>query len=171
MKCKLLLMSFALLAGSTANAQVTFSEDPNTSIEMDIQAKADAAELKLSTFSLNSQMFHGANVVIKLMDGTILELTGTIDSDNLALNSDVGHGFADRFVSKATLHLKPEQAELFKHGVKSVQIRMTPYSFYHEWEQDELGQPLYARYHVTKESVMFKLKEKDMKKKKKESRK
>lgn len=87
----------------------------------------------------------------------------------MALDSDYGHGFADRFVSKANLKLSPEQAELFKVGLKNIQIRMHPYSYFHEWENDELGQPLYPRYLITKESVMFKMKEKEIKKKKKES--
>ena len=40
MKCKLVILSLTLLCGSmSAKAQVRFTEDPTTAINMDIEAK------------------------------------------------------------------------------------------------------------------------------------
>ncbi|MCR4582426.1 MAG: hypothetical protein K5764_02575 [Prevotella sp.] len=155
MKCKLLLLMLALCCGRMS-AQVVFSEVPQTTIEMDIEAKADVALLSLNTYSKVNQMVSGANVVMTLFDGTVLELPVMSRSSNNVMEGDAGHGFADKFHSRGVMKLTPEQAEKFQYGLKSIQIRMRPNSYFYEWTEDELGQPLYSRYLITKESVMFK---------------
>lgn len=160
MKCKLFLLSLTLLSCSTATqAQVRFTEDPNTAINMDIEAKSESAILNIQTFSRTNQIVPDAYVVITFMNDSIIKLTGPVSNNNRMIESDAGHGFADRFNSNARLIISPSQAELFKNGIKSLMIRMAPNAFYHEWKDDEIGKPLYARYLISKENVMFKKKD------------
>jgi hypothetical protein len=160
MKCKLFLLSLTLLSCSTATqAQVRFTEDPNTAINMDIEAKSESAILNIQTFSRTNQIVPDAYVVITFMNDSIIKLTGPVRNNNRMIESDAGHGFADRFNSNARLIISPSQAELFKNGIKSLMIRMAPNAFYHEWKDDEIGKPLYARYLISKENVMFKKKD------------
>jgi len=144
-----------------AQAQVRYTDDPQTALNMDIEAKAEAAVLNIQTFSRTNQIMPDAYVVIRFMDGTEIKLTGRVNNSNRMHEGDVGHGFANRFNSNASLLLTPAQADLFKTGVKSLMIRMAPNAFYHEWEKDEIGGPLYARYTTSKENVMFKKKQTD----------
>ena len=160
MKCKLFLLSLTLLSCSTATqAQVRFTEDPNTAINMDIEAKSESAILNIQTFSRTNQIVPDAYVVITFMNDSIIKLTGPVSNNNRMIESDASHGFADRFNSNARLIISPSQAELFKNGIKSLMIRMAPNAFYHEWKDDEIGKPLYARYLISKENVMFKKKD------------
>jgi hypothetical protein len=161
MKCKLLLLSLVLLTGSQAKAQIRCADDPDITIDMDIEAKSKSAILKLSTYSRTSQMSYDAYVVITFMNDSIQKLVGRAHNDNKGIETDTGHGFADRFVSRSTLNLTPEQAEMFKYGMKSIQIRMLPKTYFKEWKSDELGIPLYQRYLTSKENVMFKKKKKE----------
>ena len=78
MKCKLLFLLLTLLcSGVSAKAQVRFTDDPNTAINMDIEAKSESAILNIQTFSrkpgytlLKRRMFHHllklGDLVIKL---------------------------------------------------------------------------------------------------------
>ncbi len=151
-----LILLFSFLTGSmTVQAQIRNTDDPDISLDMDIEAKAKAAILKLSTFSRVSQITPDAYIVITFMNDSVQKLTGRVRNDNKMYEPDAGHGFADRFVSHAVFNLKPEQAELFKYGIKSLQIRMVPKPYYHEWEEDELGLLLYSRYLFSKQNVMF----------------
>ena len=96
------------------------------------------------------------------MNDSVIQLNTFVNrADNRAIKTDIGHGFADRIISRVMARLSPEQAEMFKLGVKSLQITMMPKTFYHEWETDELGLPLYQRYLKSKENVMFKKKKKE----------
>ena len=159
MKCKLFLFSFTLLcSGLSAKAQVRFTEDPTTAINMDIEAKSESAILNIQTFSRTNQIVPDAYVVITFMNDSVIRLTGPVRNDNKMIESDAGHGFADRFKSNTKIIISPSQAELFKEGIKSIMIRMAPNSFYHEWKDDEMGKPLYSRYLISKENVMFKKK-------------
>ena len=161
MKCKLFFLSLTLLcSGMSAKAQVRFTEDPNTAINMDIEAKSESAILNIQTFSRTNQIVPDAYVVITFMNDSIIKLTGPVRNDNKMIESDAGHGFTDRFNSNARIIISPSQAEMFKEGIKSIMIRMAPNAFYHEWKDDEIGQPLYARYLISKENVMFKKKSK-----------
>jgi hypothetical protein len=160
MKYKLFLLSLTLLSYSMATqAQVRFTEDPNTAINMDIEAKSESAILNIQTFSRTNQIVPDAYVVITFMNDSIIKLTGPVKNNNRMIESDAGHGFADRFNSNARLIISPSQAELFQNGIKSLMIRMAPNAFYHEWKDDEIGKPLYARYLISKENVMFKKKD------------
>lgn len=158
MKYKLLLLAVMLVSGMGARAQVHFSEDPKTNLNMDIEAKSESAFLLIQTFSRSNQILPDAYVVIRFMNDSVVTLTGRVINDNKMIDSDAGHGFADRFNSTARLMISPAQAELFKEGIKSLMIRMTPNAFFHEWTEDEIGKPLYARYLISKENVMFKKK-------------
>ena len=158
MKYKLLLLAVMLVSGMGARAQVHFSEDPKTNLNMDIVAKSESAFLLIQTFSRSNQILPDAYVVIRFMNDSVVTLTGRVINDNKMIDSDAGHGFADRFNSTARLMISPTQAELFKEGIKSLMIRMTPNAFFHEWTEDEIGKPLYARYLISKENVMFKKK-------------
>ena len=161
MKCKLLFLLLTLLcSGVSAKAQVRFTDDPNTAINMDIEAKSESAIFNIQTFSRTSQIVPDAYVVITFMNDSVVKLTGPVRNDNKMIESDAGHGFADRFNSNAKIIISPSQAELFKEGIKSIMIRMAPNAFFHEWTDDELGKPLYARYCISKENVMFKKKSK-----------
>lgn len=161
MKCKLLFLLLTLLcSGVSAKAQVRFTDDPNTAIKMDIEAKSESAILNIQTFSRTSQIVPDAYVVITFMNDSVVKLTGPVRNDNKMIESDASHGFADRFNSNAKIIISPSQAELFKEGIKSIMIRMAPNAFFHEWKDDELGKPLYARYCISKENVMFKKKSK-----------
>ena len=162
MKCKLLFLSLVLLSCSHAKAQIVCADDPDISINMDIEAKSKSAILKLTAFSQTSQMSGEPYVVITFMNDSIQKLVGRVRNTNQGIDTDTGHGFSDRFVSRAVFNLSPNQTELFKYGIKSIQIRMLPKTYYKEWERDEMGIPLYQRYLTSKENVMFK--------KKKESR-
>lgn len=157
MKCKAFLLALTLLTCSvTVKSQVRNIDDPNVSIDMDIEAKSKSAILFLSTYSRTSQMPHDAYVVIKFMNDSTLELTGYTRNNNAVIETDVDHGFADRFISKTSLRLREKQAEMFQAGIKSIMIKMYPTSYYREWETDEMGHALYARYIKSKENVMFK---------------
>ena len=159
MKCILVILSLTLLCGSmSAKAQVRFTEDPTTAINMDIEAKSESAVLNIQTFSRTNQIVPDAYVVITFMNDSVVKLTGRVRNDNKMIESDAGHGFADRFNSNAKIIISPSQAELFKEGIKSIMIRMAPNAFYHEWKDDEMGKPLYSRYLISKENVMFKKK-------------
>lgn len=159
MKCKLFIYLLMLLSSSMpAMAQVHFSEDPKTALNMDIEAKSESAILYIQTFSRSNQITPDAYVVITFMNDSVIKLTGPVRNENKMIDSDAGHGFADRLNSNARLLISPSQAELFKEGIKSIMIRMTPNAFYHEWKEDEVGRPLYARYKTSKENVMFKKK-------------
>lgn len=159
MKYRLLFLSLTLLSsGLSALAQVRFTDDPTTAINMDIEAKSESAILSLQTFSRTNQIMPDAYVVITLMNDSVLKLTGRVRNDNRMIDTDSGHGFADRFNSQATFMISPTQAEMFKAGIKNIMVRMAPNAFYHEWKDDELGKPLYERYLVSKENVMFKKK-------------
>ena len=162
MKCKLLLLLLVLLSGSYVKAQIVCADDPDISINMDIEAKSKSAILKLTAFSQTSQMSPEPYVVITFMNDSIQKLVGRVHNSNKGVDTDEGHGFSDRFVSRATFNLTPTKAEMFKYGIRSIQIRMLPKTYYREWEKDEMGIPLYQRYLTSKENVMFK--------KKKESR-
>ena len=161
MKCKLLFLSLVLLSCSHAKAQIVCADDPDISINMDIEAKSKSAILKLTAFSQTSQMSGEPYVVITFMNDSIQKLVGRVRNTNQGIDTDTGHGFADRFVSRSTLNLTPEQAEMFKYGMKSIQIRMLPKTYFKEWKSDELGIPLYQRYLTSKENVMFKKKKKE----------
>jgi len=147
-----------LLCGLSAQAQIRFTEDPTTAINMDIEAKSESAIFSLQTYSRTNQIMPDAYVVITMMNDSILKLTGRVRNDNKMIESDSGHGFADRFNSQATFMISPMQAEMFKAGIKNIMIRMAPNAFYHEWKDDVLGKPLYERYLISKENVMFKKK-------------
>ena len=155
MKRQFLLFSFLLLSGIASQAQVRNSEDPDITLDMDIEAKKNTAILKLSTYSKTSQMA-APYVVIKFMNDSVQKLTGHNRNSNMVIPTDVNHGFADRFHSYCELSLTPQQAEMFQYGVKSIQIHMTPKTYFHEWEKDEMGLLLYGRYLKSKENVMFK---------------
>ena len=162
MKCKAFLLALTLLTCSiTAKSQVRCLDDPNVSIDMDIEAKSKSAILFLSTYSRTQQMPFDAYVVIKFMNDSIQELTGYTHNKNAGIKTDVDHGFADRFISKTSMILKEKQAEMFQVGIKSIMIKMLPTSFYREWETDEMGHALYERYIKSKENVMFKKKKKE----------
>ena len=157
MKCKLVILSLTMLCGSmSAKAQDRFTEDPTTAINMDIEAKSESAVLNIQTFSRTNQIVPDAYVVITFMNDSVVKLTGRVRNDNKMIESDAGHGFADRFNSNAKIIISPSQAEMFKEGIKSIMIRMAPNAFYHEWKDDEMGKPLYNRYLISKENVMFK---------------
>lgn len=158
MKYRFLLLAMMLASGIWSRAQVHFSEDPKTRLNMDIEAKAESAIFTVQTFSRSNQIIPDAYVVIKFMNDSVVTLTGRVINDNKMIDSDAGHGFADRFNSTARLMISPAQAELFKYGIRSLMIRMTPNAFLHEWQEDEIGKPLYARYLKSKENVMFKKK-------------
>lgn len=159
MKFKSFVLSLILLSSSmVALAQVHFSENPNTVLNMDIVAKSEAAVLNIQTFSRTNQIIPDAYVVITFMNDSVIKLTGRVINDNKMIDSDAGHGFVNRFNSNTKLLISPSQAEFFKEGIKSLMIRMTPNAFYHEWKEDEIGKPLYARYKISKENVMFKKK-------------
>jgi hypothetical protein len=161
---RIILLALVACCTVGAQAQVRFLDDSNTSINIDIEAKSKSAFLLLETFSRNSQIQPDPYVVITFMNDSVMKLTGRGHNDNLMHSADQGHGFADRFNSKARFILSPTQAEMFKTGVKSIMIRMVPTAFYHEWTTDEIGQPLYARYAKSKENVMFKQKKKESRK-------
>lgn len=162
MKSKLFLLSLTLLTCSmTVRSQVRYLDDPNVSIDMDIEAKSKSAVLDLSTFSRTHQMAYDAYVVITFMNDSVQKLTGYTHNVNDGVKTDEGHGFADRFISRTTLNLNESQVEMFKNGIKSIMIKMYPTSYYHEWETDQLGLPLYQRYLISKENVMFKKKKKE----------
>ena len=159
MKYKLIFLSFTLLCcGMSAKAQVRYTEDPNTAINMDIEAKSESAILTIQTFSRTNHIVPDAYVVFTFMNDSIVELTAPVRNSNKMIQSDTGHGFADKLNSNARFIISPSQAEMFKEGIKSLMIRMAPNSFYHEWKDDEIGKPLYARYRISKENVMFKVK-------------
>lgn len=159
MKYRFSFLSLILLFCSlSAYAQVRFTEDPTTAINMDIEAKSESAVLSIQTYSRTNQIMPDAYVVITLMNDSVLKLTGPVRNSNRMIDSDTGHGFADRFNSQARFMISPTQAEMFKAGIKNIMIRMAPNAFYHEWKDDELGKPLYARYLISKENVMFKKK-------------
>lgn len=160
-----LFLSLTLLVCSlAANSQVRFLDDPNVSLDMDIEAKSKSAILYLSTFSRTNQMTYDSYVVITFMNDSVQQLTGYTYNANEGVETDAGHGFADRFISRTSLKLNESQVEMFKLGIKNIMIKMYPTSYYHEWETDEIGLPLYQRYLISRENVMFK-------KNKKESRK
>jgi hypothetical protein len=161
---RIILLALVACCTVGAQAQVRYLDDSNTSINMDIEAKSKSAFLLLETFSRNSQIQPDPYVVITFMNDSVMKLTGRGRNDNIMHDADQGHGFADRFNSKARFILSPAQAEMFKTGVKSIMIRMVPTAFYHEWTVDEIGQPLYARYTKSKENVMFKQKKKESRK-------
>ena len=164
MNSRIILLALAVCCTVGMRAQVRFIDDSNTSINMDIEAKSKSAFLLLETYSRTNQIQPDPYVVITLMNDSVMKLTGAGRNDNIMHNDDQGHGFADRFKSKARFIISPAQAEMFKTGVKSIMIRMVPTAFYHEWTTDEIGQPLYARYAKSKENVMFKRKKKESRK-------
>ena len=161
---RIILLALVACCTVGAQAQVRFLDDSNTSINMDIEAKSKSAILNLETFSRTNQIQPDPYVVITLMNDSVMRLTGRGRNDNIMHDADQGHGFADRFNSKARFILSPTQAEMFKTGVKSIMIRMVPTAFYHEWATDEIGLPLYTRYATSKENVMFKSKKKENRK-------
>ena len=159
------ILALLVCGAISSQAQVRFLEDPNTSINMDIEAKSQSAFLEIETFSRTNQIQQDPYVVITLMNDSVMKLTGIGRNTNKMIDTDEGHGFADRFHSKARFMISPQQAESFKNGIKNIMIRMVTNAFYYEWTKDELGLPLYSRYVTSKENVMFKKKNK-----KKESR-
>lgn len=161
---RIILLALVACCTVGAQAQVRFLDDSNTSINMDIEAKSKSAFLLLETFSRNSQIQPDPYVVITFMNDSVMKLTGRGQNDNIMHGADQGHGFANRFNSKARFIISPAQAEMFKTGVKSIMIRMVPTAFYHEWATDEIGLPLYTRYATSKENVMFKSKKKENRK-------
>ncbi len=170
MKRQLLLLSLLLLSGTAMRAQVRNTDDPDIALDMDIEAKKNTAILKLSTYSRTNQMA-AAYIVVTFMDDSVAKLTGRLRNTNKVIPTDVNHGFADRFHSYCELNLTTQQAEMFQQGVKSIQIHMVPKSYFHEWEKDEIGKPLYDRYLQSKENVLFKTeKKKKNNEKKKENR-
>lgn len=164
MNRRIILLALVACCTVAMQAQVRFLDDSNTSINMDIEAKSNSAVLQLETFSRTNQIQPDPYVAITFMNDSVIKLTGRGHNDNIMHDADQGHGFADRFNSKARFIISPEQAEMFKAGVKSIMIRMVPTAFYHEWTTDEIGQPLYARYAISKENVMFKRKKKESRK-------
>ena len=164
MNSRIILLALAVCCTVGMRAQVRFIDDSNTSINMDIEAKSKSAFLHLETYSRTNQIQPDPYVVITLMNDSVMKLTGAGRNDNIMHNDDQGHGFADRFKSKARFIISPAQAEMFKTGVKSIMIRMVPTAFYHEWTTDEIGLPLYERYATSKENVMFKRKKKESRK-------
>jgi hypothetical protein len=161
---KLFLSLTLLVCSLTASSQVRFLDDPNVSLDMDIEAKSKSAILYLSTFSRTSQMTYDSYVVITFMNDSVQQLTGFTHNANEGVKTDVGHGFADRFISRTSLKLSESQVEMFKCGIKNIMIKMYPTSYYHEWETDEIGLPLYQRYLISKENVMFKNNKKESRK-------
>lgn len=161
---RIILLALVACCTVGAQAQVRFLDDSNTSINMDIEAKSKSAFLLLETFSRTNQIQPDPYVVITFMNDSVMKLTGRGQNDNIMHGADQGHGFANRFNSKARFIISPAQAEMFKTGVKSIMIRMVPTAFYHEWATDEIGLPLYTRYATSKENVMFKSKKKENRK-------
>jgi hypothetical protein len=160
MNQRIIFLALVVCCTIRMQAQVRYLDDSNTSINMGIEAKAKSAYLNLETFSRTSQIQSDPYVVITFMNDSVINLTGKGRNDNIMHSDDQGHGFANRFNSKARFIISPAQAEMFKAGVKSLMIRMVPTAFYHEWAIDEIGLPLYTRYTTSKESVMFKRKKK-----------
>lgn len=161
---RIILLALVACCTVAMQAQVRFLDDSNTSINMDIEAKSNSAFLQLETFSRTNQIQPDPYVVITFMNDSVMKLTGRGQNDNIMHSADQGHGFANRFNSKARFIISPAQAEMFKTGVKSIMIRMVPTAFYHEWATDEIGLPLYTRYATSKENVMFKSKKKESRK-------
>lgn len=164
MNRRIILLALVACCTVGMQAQVRYLDDSNTSINMDIVAKSKSAILNLETFSRTNQIQPDPYVVITFMNDSVVKLTGRGRNDNIMHDADAGHGFADRFNSKARFIISPAQAEMFKTGVKSIMIRMVPTAFYHEWTADEIGLPLYTRYATSKENVMFKSKKKESRK-------
>jgi len=161
MKCKLFLLALTLtLLTAQLKAQAVFSGNPKASLKMDVVAKADVAYLWIWTSSDESQMIDGAVALFTFFDGSRLEVINDVVSQKGSEETRVLNGHAKRFYSKSRLKLSPKEVELLQHGIKSIELRMKPYSYYYEWEEDELGQLLYNRYLISKENVMFKLKKK-----------
>jgi hypothetical protein len=162
MKCKLFFLALTLLTCSiTAKSQVRCFDDPNVSVDMDIVAKSKSAILYLTTYSQTNQMPFDSYVVITFMNDSIQELTGYTHNDNAVIETDVNHGFVDRFISKTSMILKEKQVDMFQTGIKSIMIKMFPTSYYREWKTDFMGHALYERYLKSKENVMFKKKKKE----------
>lgn len=136
-------------------------DDPNVSVDMDIVAKSKSAILYLTTYSQTNQMPFDSYVVITFMNDSIQELTGYTHNDNAVIETDVNHGFVDRFISKTSMILKEKQVDMFQTGIKSIMIKMFPTSYYREWKTDFMGHALYERYLKSKENVMFKKKKKE----------
>ena len=79
MKCKLLFLLLTLLcSGVSAKAQVRFTDDPNTAINMDIEAKSESAILNIQTFSRTSQIVPDAYVVITFMNDSVVKLLWSV---------------------------------------------------------------------------------------------
>lgn len=161
MRYKVLLLFLSLFCSTMVSAQVRFTDDPNIAINLDIEAESKSSLLLVSTYSRTSQILPDPYVVITFMNDSVISLTGRGRNANKAIKGDIGHGFADKFNSEAGFIMTPAQTELFKEGIKSLMIRMSPNAYYHEWKNDEIGKPLYARYLISRENVLFKTKKKE----------
>lgn len=153
MKQKLIISLIGLIACHlTATAQVIFTEDPYIFLNMDLEAKEKSALLTVETRSDRARMKSFPQMTITLMNDSVLILTGKNHNSSTKINSqDIGGTVdKDQLASKALIILTPEQAEMFKSGIKSIEIPMTTYNFFREWASDELGSKLYSRYTESK---------------------
>ena len=157
MRYKSIILTLLMAVNCGAlKAQVVFTSDPHVFLDMNLEAKEKSALLTVTTRSADYRMKTFPKMTITMMNDSVLETTGMI-RNSAPIMSDVG-GNVDKehLMSKALFHITPHQAELFKAGIKRIEIQMQPYNFEHEWKSDELGAKLYERYVESKTHRMFK---------------
>lgn len=135
-----------------ANAQFLFTEDPYDWLLMDIEAVQNSARLWVMVASKDFNRYTSIypKVELTMMNGEELVLTGRANSSRKG-------NFTGRYYSTwIEFRISPQQAELFKYGLKKIKVPMMARLYSHEWEDDVLGWKLYEKYKESLNHSIFK---------------
>lgn len=134
------------------NSQVSYLKGLNK-VKMNIENRDDSLFLNIRTNSVSSLINDSAEILIKLMNDSVIHLHGTstnkfVTTKTYTVIFNLGLIIAGQnYTSFAEFPLSRAQAEAFKTGIKRIRINMTPKIHDRIWKKkDKIGKKLYEIY-------------------------